>query len=175
MASKGKSQYLVWPLFELFLGDCLEVFFSILLAYYAIVKKIWIAITTLLKQEIEWWPKTFAQYCMWDRKEKKKTFTPCCISDVYVNVCDSSFCCLQQFGFPGTALCKNHDFCHQGDKQQFRAPARCNSGLPDPWLLLLCASCFEGGIPVDQWRWAGLFSKPVLLKVCHCACYSGWV
>ena len=23
----------------------------------------WIVITTLLKQQIEWWPKTFAQYC----------------------------------------------------------------------------------------------------------------
>ena len=37
MASKGKSQYLVCPSFahlELFLGDCLDVFFSNLLVYY---------------------------------------------------------------------------------------------------------------------------------------------
>ena len=26
--------------------------------------EIWIVIITLLKQQIEWWLKTFAQYCM---------------------------------------------------------------------------------------------------------------
>ena len=38
MASNSKGQYLVLPPFahlELFLGDCLEIFFSNLLVYYA--------------------------------------------------------------------------------------------------------------------------------------------
>ena len=37
MASKGNSQYLVWPPFahlQLVLGDCLDVFFCNLLVYY---------------------------------------------------------------------------------------------------------------------------------------------